>query len=178
MGFELLEKITYREPGPEAVDRIKGSASQRIAALSNLIVRDGRCAWCNTEPIPTKRHKYCGRDCQTSAYLFCYPQAPESKAWRLIHRQSCACAGCGESFEDLILERIRRRFELQQARAREWNLPIPTDLAYFQVGEGLGHLLHLDHIVPLFRGGVGIGFENTQVLCVPCHEKKTIAERR
>lgn len=36
--------------------------------------------------------------------------------------------------------------------------------------------LHLDHIIPLFKGGAAYDEDNIQVLCVSCHGKKTIKE--
>ena len=35
-----------------------------------------------------------------------------------------------------------------------------------------------DHIIPIFKGGMALGWENIQLLCGPCHAKKTAAERR
>lgn len=36
----------------------------------------------------------------------------------------------------------------------------------------------VDHIIPIFKGGMALGWENIQLLCGPCHRTKTIEERR
>lgn len=46
-----------------------------------------------------------------------------------------------------------------------------------QLGSGIGDVVHVDHIVPLFKGGAGFGLSNIQVICVACHRQKTIEER-
>ena len=43
---------------------------------------------------------------------------------------------------------------------------------------GLPDELHVDHIVPLFKGGSAKAESNLQLLCItPCHEAKTARER-
>ncbi len=34
-----------------------------------------------------------------------------------------------------------------------------------------------DHIIPIFKGGGGLGLENYQTLCVQCHSNKTLLDR-
>lgn len=36
----------------------------------------------------------------------------------------------------------------------------------------------VDHIIPIFKGGSALGWDNHQLLCKTCHLKKTIAERK
>lgn len=37
--------------------------------------------------------------------------------------------------------------------------------------------LQLDHIIPLFKGGINT-MSNVQILCIPCHKHKTKTENR
>lgn len=36
----------------------------------------------------------------------------------------------------------------------------------------------LDHIIPIFMGGIALGWENHHLICHLCHKKKTIRERK
>ena len=37
---------------------------------------------------------------------------------------------------------------------------------------------HVDHIVPIAKGGEALSWENLQALCLRCHAKKTQADRK
>lgn len=183
-----VKPIALVEPGPNVREILQARAAQRYTGkdiLKPIIVesptdsktRMGKrlCAWCNVKPI-TRDHwaaKYCSPDCRQSADFFCHPQSPDAKAWILINRQSCACAGCGTSYEEYVTAKILRKYD-------DWNEgeKKPKPITFFGIGYSTGHVWHVDHIVPLFKGGAGIGLDNVQVLCVPCHHKKTAEERR
>ena len=43
-------------------------------------------------------------------------------------------------------------------------------------GMSLGH--EVDHIIPIFKGGTALGWDNIQLLCQDCHRLKSAQERR
>lgn len=170
-----LSSFEFQYPGPLAAEILRGHRFKRSCALSNLIQpKDGTCKWCNVHKVPGKRH-YCSDECSDSAYMFCYPQKPGAKMWIFIKLQSCTCTFCGEIFEDQIREMIEKDY----ARTKKWldekGLP-PESVGFSLLGLGTGDRWHVDHIIPISRGGDGIGFENVQVICKVCHLKKTARE--
>jgi hypothetical protein len=137
---------------------------------------DHFCSWCNEMPIPRSKRKYCSEDCQKSAMMYCNPQSPATKAWLLINRQMCSCAGCGLSFEDDLIDRIQRQAR-HYIKMQMKGYNYPDRVSYHAIGDNWGEETQVDHIHPIFKGGDGIGLKNIQVLCRECHKRKTVEER-
>ena len=171
MAFEhprlQLEKLIY--PGPYALEAIEKQPKVRSFNLSDLPVLKGLCCWCNVSRIAPGRRRYCGQDCIDAALLFCHPQSPRTKMYVLLQLQDCTCVGCGEIFDEEIRQMIERK--ASKAKPEE-----KVSLGW--LGYGTGDKWHVDHVIPIFRGGRGVCSENIQVLCVKCHLKKTARERR
>lgn len=179
-----IETIEFRKPGPAALSAILPHLNSRRCNLSLLPEDHEHCAWCNTRPLPNKRHKYCDRHCSDSAFMYCNPQSKPSRMYVLTYLQHSACTLCGLDYSDFIKELIDKRW-------KAW-----TDLAYWRrvtisyggtehglmslsyLGDQCGSIWEVDHIEPIFKGGIGIGFDNIQVVCKACHKQKSIAERR
>jgi hypothetical protein len=180
--FERLESFELIEPGPNAKAALIRNSGSRYMAKDQLVLRDGLCAWCEKNEVTDKRRKYCSNDCSMSSDVNCYPQAPQTKAWRLIKIQGCACAGCGTSFEDEIREKLVARVAEKKALSEvEWFgesvwVKESTPISFHFMGCNSGEKLQVDHIVPIHKGGAGVGLDNTQVLCRDCHLKKTAKE--
>jgi 5-methylcytosine-specific restriction endonuclease McrA len=186
--FELIEPFIFVPPGPFAQDRLNCRSKDRTANADCIEkTNDGKCAWCNVNKIEGNRRKYCSKACVSSCFMFRYPQSPQSKAWVLINRQSCACTVCGISHEDWVIERVARRREFNERCVENWEKaserykrtyerPSP-DVTYYQIGYNSGDRLHVDHVIPIHLGGTGIGFENIQIICVACHREKTRREK-
>lgn len=175
-----LEQFAYVEPGLITIDKLWRNRKSRSVCMDTIQkTPDGFCAWCNVTEITDRRRKYCNDQCQQSAFFYMYPQTPGAKAWRLIDIQGCACAGCGLDYSQVFYERMERILEYNERQRK--NHPtwfVDEKISYFRLGYNTGTLWHVDHIRPMFNGGDGIGMLNLQVLCVPCHKKKTVEERR
>lgn len=177
--LKLVEVIPYAPPGQHALSCLERFSRKRSANLSDIsLPSDGTCAWCNSRPITPPRKKYCGDVCQVFAEMWCNPQSPRTKAWLLIHRQSCACTLCGEDFEEQIVERILHLDKyLKRCRRDRPDYWHPSSVTYFLIGSNTADLWEVDHRIPIFRGGQGIGLDNVQVVCTACHRNKTAMEK-
>lgn len=161
--------VDYTEPGPMALEHLSKFLNNRYAVLWDLKPIDGKCAWCNSNQIPKRKKKYCSDLCSESAYAWTNPQK-YAKAF-LLKRQQFACVGCGISFEEILEKKVKDIF--RRSRLSESDTITDWRLTYC-----CGELFHVDHIEPIHKGGVGIGFKNVQILCPPCHHKKSGQERR
>lgn len=186
---EAIEQIVvlfeYRAPGPHALEIIKRVnatyAYKRHVPLSELTKpADLVCAWCNLAPTKSRGRKYCGKDCSESALMYLYPQFAASKMYRLIVLQDFACRACGVIDEEWFLKRMehykaKQRRVLEEYKKYGWAVDKnETEKAFlFQFGDCTGDRWQVDHIVPVHKGGAGVGMENLQVLCTPCHKLKT-----
>lgn len=175
--LELMDRTEYREPATKVVALTRGHRF-RIFKLTDFPRIPGFCAWCGVRPVTNPRRKYCDETCSESAHLFCYPQSPQGKLYRLIDIQAGCCKGCGVCAVGYLLETGSKILRSVQERARAWNKPVPEKLSYFILGTAVGSVFELDHIKPIHKGGDGVGFENTQVLCVKCHRAKTAQDMK
>jgi 5-methylcytosine-specific restriction endonuclease McrA len=108
--------------------------------------------------------------------------------WLFIYRQSCTCPRCGEIFEDEVDALIEKRWQYILDRKAETDAPDywSKELARYwremktvclhSVGNNTGSKWQVDHRVPIFKGGDGIGLDNVHVICTTCHQKKTAGE--
>jgi 5-methylcytosine-specific restriction endonuclease McrA len=168
---ELIKTFTYKEPGPETKALIAPAMGRRYFSLSRLNRKDNLCAWCNVTHIKDRRRKYCDEDCSQSADVFCYPQGMTSKSFHLL-RQDCACKGCGFIFE----QEIKKKIETYKAHWPE-SFAKEGKISLFYLSFNRGFVWQADHIIPIHKGGVGLGLNNIQILCVDCHQDKTNRER-
>lgn len=169
MSFVMPGQITK-----ELLERRRGQRQCNLADLPKLAV----CCWCNENVIKPPKRRYCSDTCKESAFMFCTPQHPQAKMFILTQLQDCTCPGCGEIFDDQLLERIDREWKHIQDMKKIGYWKDINEVSLWRLGQNTGHIWQVDHVVPIFRGGSGIGLENVQVLCVKCHTKKTIRERK
>lgn len=162
--FSLLEPFNLIEAGKGSGAAMIDFVRMRGMPMDSFQPEAGICCWCGVSKVASRRRKYCSDDCQMSAFFNCYPHKPAAKAWMLIRRQQCACAGCGEDFSEMIKNKILKRY------GRDGKF---EPVAYFSIGDNTGHIWQVDHIIRIADGGNGIGLKNVQVLCVKCHREKT-----
>lgn len=163
--LKLLEGFELRSPGAQAMSVIIKNIHKRSSNLSELKPKDGLCAWCNENEIKDRRRKYCDISCRSSAFIYCWPQSLMARGFHLW-AQGFACCACGVDFSDEMEKRAQRCLRLY------------GEVTLSQIADGTGHLFEIDHIIPLHKGGEGIGVVNIQTLCVECHKRKTIKERK
>jgi hypothetical protein len=180
-AVELLEKIELTPPGPRALELIEKFRYKRSVALAYLEVVDKKCCWCNVNDIKPPKRRYCSTNCVSSGWFYANPQDPKCKMWLFINRQNCICYGCGEDFQEEVAQRIIKKREHYDRMKKNyptenayWEGPVP----YHAIGDNTGHIWQVDHIIPMFKGGHGLDLNNIQVLCVPCHKRKSALERR
>lgn len=179
-ALTLVRPIEFIQPGPQAREVLKRATGQRRQNLSGLAVHDGKCVWCNSSPIIPPRKRYCSDKCPQSGLMFCNPQNPDVKAWLLVQMQGGACSFCGIDWEDELVKRIQDWYRHNEHRKQYFNGNDKfqdTRVTYFQIGYGTGELWEVDHIVPIHKGGMGVGFDNVQVICKACHRSKTALDR-
>lgn len=169
MDFEtlmpLIEPINYKEPGFFALAVLEKNRSKRGMALDEFQPVNGYCCYCNIMLIEKPRRRYCSDDCAMSAFMNANPNTPTVRAWIIINRQQGACLACGV-IQDVLFERARHRLKYWPDKK----------ITYYSLGDQTGHLINVDHVVPIHRGGAAVGLKNVQVLCVGCHIRKTKEE--
>jgi len=172
----------FIEPPREIISRF--DLNSRQANLGDIppYYFDGQkfCKWCQSGDVITNPSRlYCSDQCKLSANMWCYPQGCSAKAYIMIEHQCCACALCGISYEDQILRYIDRIEERG---------PVTHHGKIFSDGKarlhGLGYHLSgsqqidIDHVIPLHKGGMGLGLGNVQAVCRQCHKEKTYRDGR
>lgn len=165
------------------------------------IIRDSTkyCAWCNKNPIPEKKRKYCSDECNYSCEVFCYPQT-STGLFHLLERQNLKCNSCNYDWtEDLkkkqeiainwINNTIKRmqeykRYSQDQIKEKQERLEVVKSSILTQETAsslhsdiGNGYRPEIDHIIPVMAGGSTLGLENLQAICVRCHRSKTVQDR-
>jgi hypothetical protein len=141
--------------------------------LSELRVEAKICKWCEARAIDDARAHYCSDACRVSADIWARPQSPAAKAFVLVFKQDGVCTFCGLLWRDELALRILEGAE----RCKRAGFSLGRELLW-RVGYNTGDLWHVDHIVPIHKGGVGVGPANIQVICVGCHRRKTAGENR
>lgn len=172
--LNLLDIEERVEPCASALEQLNRVGPTRGFSLGNLNNIPGRCVWCEQKLIG-KRSRWCSHKCVSSAQDYCYPSTPAAKMRRLIFDQACACTICGTSFDEEIRGMILDKF--QRINRHKQSGQKPDRVSLHMLGNWTGDVWQTDHIVPLFKGGKGIDPKNLQVVCVQCHEEKTIKER-
>lgn len=163
-----IRRLQLCFPGPKAELAMKPYQFKRTAPPRIFEPEEGDCAWCNASPIPSCRKKYCSTDCVSSLYIWTAPQSPTAKGFILIERQDFACAACGLDWS----YDVKKRMDI----ARHYRHKEKFSYGYLM--NNTGHLLQVDHIIPIHLGGDGIGLGNVQVICAGCHLRKSASERK
>lgn len=173
-----VKEFNYIEPHDEVREFILASYKGRSFNLGDLPLRVMFCAWCRSHH-GIKRRKYCGEDCAQSAMIFCWPQIDSSKYFH-FKRQGFICLECGLDYSSFIEKKLNSWGKINERRHIEFSRNGEFDGVVYpnQILDNTGHIIQVDHIKPIFLGGVAIGIDNIQVICSePCHKNKTLREK-
>lgn len=144
----------YRPPRNPQIEELRiRYQGRRMMALSLItrVVKFGvvHCKWCLDRIGPKSQRHYCSNACQDSAWMYFYPQ--QHSIGMLLKKQNGRCNHC----------------------QHEWK---SGDEYYQEYAEGMG--MEVDHIKPIYKGGMSLGVDNIQLLCKKCHLKKTSDDRK
>lgn len=118
--------------------------------FSTIRLGDPKACCVCSKPLPGRKRTFCCSDCRMG-YLWRIWKGAHWQKRTIYCRDGAACKACGEVFESPIR---------------------PGGPAYPEFAS-----LQLDHIKPLHLGG-DESPANFQLLCGPCHQKKSAAEHR
>lgn len=181
--LHLIEDFIEKLPGPHALELMASRARSRHFALTDLKPPAGLCAWCGCHPVGAftpRLRRYCSADCSETAGWNAKPQGPAVRAWLLIYRQQGACARCGVMHADevdrLVRDIMAHELRLEKEYPGEAWAKASSKASLWRIGNRMGHIVEVDHVVPIHLGGSGVGLQNVQALCVPCHRRKSAEE--
>lgn len=119
--------------------------------------------------VPKRRISYCSKACAIDFEIKYFP----SKARRhVFNRDHGICAKCG-----CDTEKLRRILSYVGNNTRHWivrreGMAVAREIGFTADGRR-GMFWQADHIIECVNGGWGLGLENFQTLCTPCHKSKT-----
>lgn len=171
--------VSFKKTGNPQVEELTKSCKERQFATSNLDYvkrEDGTkgCVWCG-DPLKSKHHatRYCKDPvCPKSSYAWGYPQKEEGLNFLLI-RQNFLCAICGYDYKPLIDSEIMGKYYGTRSK-----FDYMKELNQYLMKRLKRHTLkvrkpEVDHIIPIYKGGMSLGLDNHQAICYGCHKAKS-----
>lgn len=162
---------------PKILEMTK-SFTDRALKLSNYHVvpnEDGKrmCLWCGEEELFGSRlKKYCSKSCSEAIFTWAQPQK-ENGLHALIVRQDWKCNICSFDYRD-IRDKVLAYF-----KKKNWLVPNfghEQSRRYMKIFKNNcpeDRKPEVDHIVPIYKGGISLGLDNHQAICYACHKVKT-----
>lgn len=172
----------YRHPKNPKILELTKTYKKRAYKLTSLIaiVKDEGhvakhfCAWCADTALTGQQRKWCSPECSSMAWAWANPQK-ESGLCILLARQDFKCNLCQFDYmpyvEDTLkylnknhptIDPLTIKTQIHDRMAKILKYKTPSD-----------RLPEVDHIVPIYKGGESIGFDNHQAICYSCHKTKT-----
>jgi hypothetical protein len=167
----------FKLPKNPKIEELTKSYRERRINLSDLdaVVVDGvkQCRWCLT-PLTGRKYMWCSSDCQNTAWAWANPQK-EGGLHILLARQDFKCNQCQFDYMPYVEDSIKYMNQKKKT--------IDPNSIKEKVNERLMKLLkyktpsdrlpEVDHVVPIYKGGMPLGFDNHQAICYSCHKTKT-----
>lgn len=160
------------------IEEITRTFKGRSLRLSELMVKpesDGRrlCLWCaEVELKGSKLKKYCSPECSEAIFTWANPQK-ENGLHALLVRQDWKCNVCQYDYKP-IRDEVHRRWYGGTMRIPNFGADQSLRYMKFLKDSCLPFRKpEVDHIVPIYKGGVSLGLANLQICCFNCHKAKT-----
>jgi 5-methylcytosine-specific restriction endonuclease McrA len=164
--------------------------------------KKGECTWCG-EPVGKGRTRWCGDDCVNEFASIYNPGYIRAKVWKRDNGICGGCGrdlkywvefalkakrfAAPDGRDDIVYQPgcslwdpvVNRRGRKNRKRAsRYWKAMFGGGFRMMGRHAGAGRIERLasweaDHIIPVVRGGVGLGLDNIRILCTQCHKKET-----
>ena len=153
---------------------------KRIFNLSSIELPEGlkkKCVWC-LEPLKGAQRRWCGKECVVAAQAWGNPQKEQGVGTLLI-KQGWKCNICafdwGAVIEMMFLEpKIPYGFKEHRDTWRtKFSYYVVKKLKYKMRSTDLPHRIEVDHIIPIYKGGLSLNIDNLQSICYSCHKVKT-----
>lgn len=164
-----------------AVEKITQTHTKRVYHLSSLKLPEGlkkKCVWCLGELVGLQRRWCSDAECVNSALAWANPQK-EYGLGVLLLRQNFKCKHCDFDYGAIVESMYtgpKIPYGLKECKDT-WR----TTFSYWLVSK-LKEYMHanlperkpeVDHIVPIYKGGLSLSVDNLQCICYTCHKVKT-----
>lgn len=164
------------------VDEITKTYTKRVYHLSSLKLPEGLkkcCVWCLKDLSGTLSRRWCGdAECVNSALAWSNPQK-EYGLGVLLLRQNFKCNHCSFDYGAVVESFYagpKIPYGLKEVK-NTWR----TTFSYWLVHKLKQHMhahdpMHkpeVDHVVPIYKGGLSLNVDNLNCLCYACHKVKT-----
>lgn len=152
---------------------------KRTFNLSDIHLPEGivkKCVWC-LGPLTGRQLRWCGSDCSDAATEWALPQQWGLRS--LLVKQNFKCNICAFDW-GIITEHLYAQPKIPYGMSQckdvwrtnpsHWLAIRIKDYMHFS---DKPHRLEVDHIVPIFKGGLPLDLANLQCICYDCHKTKT-----
>lgn len=153
---------------------------KRIFNLSSIKLPEGlkkQCVWCLGH-LKGQQRRWCSNDCVEAAQAWGNPQ----KEWglgMLLIKQNFKCNICAFDYGAIIEEMYRQpKIPYGISGVKDtWRIGFSYWLirklkSYMRLNYPQ-HRPEVDHIVPIYKGGLSLDIDNLQCACYDCHKIKT-----
>ena len=162
------------------IDEITKTYTKRIFHLSSIKLPEGltkKCVWCLGE-LKGAQRRWCGDECVESAQAWAHPQK-EQGLWNLFQKQDFKCKSCQFDYAAVIEEMFKQPKlpygfkEYKDTWRTKFSYWVITKLKQHLHASDPEHNPEVDHVVPIYKGGLSLSVDNLQCICYTCHKVKT-----
>ena len=171
--FEVYERI-YNQASPQFT-RHEFSHYKRRNTLNMAVLfpkpKSKICSCGCGKKLTGRRTRWATDDCQLFAFTVHQVISGDPSTIRELFNIATGaerCVTCGVTDNDIPRKEYRPEYETDpDKREKLWNKEIKE----------LANKIHVEHIVPVHRGGGGCWLGNYQLMCEDCHKRKTKLDR-
>lgn len=163
------------------VEQVTKIHTRRVFHLSSLKLPEGlkkKCVWCLGDLVGKQRRWCSDAACVNSALAWANPQKEYGLGVLLI-RQGFKCKDCAYDYGSIIEEMYRQPkipYGIKESQ-NNWR----ATFSYWVIVKLKQHMHayaperkpEVDHVTPIYKGGLALEIDNLQCLCYICHKTKT-----